>query len=32
MTTASKHRSAWVRGGTAVEATSASDAATTSRT
>lgn len=27
MTTASKHRSAWVRGGTAVQATSASDAA-----
>jgi phage/plasmid-like protein (TIGR03299 family) len=27
MTIASKHRSAWVRGGTAVEATSASDAA-----
>ena len=27
MTTASKHRSAWVRGGTAVEATSARDAA-----
>lgn len=28
MTTASKHRSAWVRGGTAVEATSAASAAT----
>lgn len=28
MTVASKHRSAWVRGGTAVEATSARDAAT----
>ena len=28
MTTASKHQSAWVRGGTAVEATSARDAAT----